>query len=108
MEYTAESVPAAGLNWGYKAPLLLSRTRFERAAPLNDAKSPPASTLPWPSIARAYRIGVPDSFAKETGLKFGSRLPSALSRARLVVGVPLTIVNEPPTMILPSLCSARE
>src|SRR5207249_9895504 len=106
MEYTAESVPAAGLNWGYKAPLLLSRTRFERVAPLNDAKSPPASTLPWPSIARAYRIGVPDSAANETGLQFGSRLPSALRRARLVVDVPLAFVNEQLKLSFPSLWTA--
>jgi len=54
------------------------------------------------------QIGVPDSAAKETGLKFWFQTAIDIeSRQGWSWAVPLTFVNEPPTMILPSALNCQ-
>jgi hypothetical protein len=63
-------------------------------------KRPPAKMFPLPSIVSAWT----SPFA--LGSQPVSRLPSVLRRAMLLRGVPFTCVNLPPTITLPSACTA--
>ena len=98
MELTPASIERLGLNVPSSVPSALRRSRFVRATPLKEVKSPPRRIFPSACTARAYTV--PSTPAP--GLKFKSTAPFVFSRTTPGRVMPLKVEKEPPARILSS------
>src|SRR5713226_643916 len=103
---TCLSVPDPGLKEVSREPSAFKRAMLLRAVPLTLVKVPPMRIFPSDCTATACTWPIAP-LACGLGLKEVSSEPSAFRRAMPSRAVPLMLLNEPNTMILPSDCRAR-